>query len=201
MKTIGITGGVGAGKSQLLDYIENHYNCIVLRADLLAHQIKEPGQICYRPLIQMLGEEILDPDGQINKIKMAEKIFHDSSLLKQVNELMHPAVKHVILDTIALEERKGELDFLFVEAALLIEEGYDQILDELWYIYADEIIRRDRLKKTRNYSDEKITQIFAKQKQDTVFRQYCKVIIDNSDTLENAYKQIDQKLEEYLWQM
>lgn len=201
MIVIGITGGVGAGKSEILAYIKEHYNCQVILADEVAHQVEEPGRKCYGELVALLGENILNPDGTIQKAKMAEKIFADKDVLEKVNDIVHPAVKEFIVQEIADRKAEGKLDFLFIEAALLIEDGYGQIVDELWYIYTRTEIRRERLKVSRAYSDEKIDQILQKQLAEEVFRQHCKVVIDNSGRLEEACKQIDEKLEDYLCQI
>lgn len=198
MKVIGITGGVGAGKSALLAYIEAHYNAKIVLADEVAHIVKEPGGVCYEKLVALLSEEVLNEDGTIHKAKMAEKIFASNEVLTQVNALIHPAVKEWILNAIKEEREKGELDFFFVEAALLIEDGYLNIVDEMWYIYAREEVRRERLKASRNYSDEKIASIIKSQLSEEEFRNNCKFVIDNSESLEWAYEQIDKKLGEYL---
>ncbi|MGN0376274.1 MAG: dephospho-CoA kinase [Suilimivivens sp.] len=200
MKVIGITGGVGAGKSAILSYIREKYNCRILLADEAAHQVKEPGQPCYESLVKLLSEEILNEDGTINKLKMAEKIFASDELLLQVNKIIHPAVKELILNAITEEKRNKVHDFFFIEAALLIEGGYLEIVDEMWYIYAREEVRRERLKNSRNYSDEKINSIMESQLKEEEFREHCEVVIDNSDSLTDAYRQIDKKLGEYLWQ-
>lgn len=131
MRTIGITGGVGGGKSQILAYLKSHYNCEVILADEVAHRIKEPGERCYKPLVELLGEEVLAADKRIDKGKMAEKIFRDKSLLEQVNRLMHPMVKEYILEKKERLETEGQIGALFIEAALLIEDGYEEIVDEL----------------------------------------------------------------------
>lgn len=196
MRLIGITGGVGAGKSEVLDWLFAHYNCYILKADEAAHHIKEPGEACYNKLVELLGEEILLPDKRIDKRKMAEKIFAEESLLKQVNAIIHPAVKEYILQKIEEKRSKGKTDYFFLEAALLIEEGYGEILDELWYIRADEKVRRERLKRARGYSDEKIDQILKSQLADEEFCTNCNFVIDNSSDLETAYKQIKEKLGE-----
>lgn len=200
MKVIGITGGVGAGKSALLAYVKERYRCQVILADEVAHLVEMPGQKCYRELVTLLGNEILNPDGTIDKKRMAEKIFADSALLEQVNAIVHPAVKEYILQEIARGRKAGKEDFLFIEAALLIEGGYEKILDELWYIHAQPDVRRSRLKAGRAYSDEKIDRILKEQLSEEEFRQHCRVVIDNSKSLADACRQIDEKLEEYLCQ-
>lgn len=200
MKVIGITGGVGSGKTALLSYIQEKYNCRVILADEAAHKVKEPGQACYDRLVALLSEKVLAEDGTIDKQKMAAQIFESKELLNQVNDIIHPAVKELIQKAIEEELLLGRYDFLFIEAALLIESGYLEILDEIWYIYAGEEVRRDRLKLSRGYSEDKMDAIMSNQLGEEEFRKYCSVVIDNNDVPERAYEQIDRRLEEYLCQ-
>lgn len=200
MKIIGITGGVGAGKSAVLDYLAEKYNCRVIKADLVAHQLEEPGGVCYEPLIALLGEDILDAAGKIDRQKMAARIFADRGLLQKVNDIVHPAVKAYLLSEIAKEKESGRRDFLFIEAALLIEEGYAGIVDELWYIRTDVSVRRQRLKESRGYSEEKIDAILKNQLVEENFLQHCNVVIENNGTLLNVYEQIEKELGEDQWQ-
>lgn len=199
MKIIGITGGVGSGKSMLLEYIKEHYNCCIVLADDVANKLKEPGEACYEPIVALLGRECVGADGHICRNKMAERIFGDRELLQKVNEIIHPAVKAYIVQKISQEKEKGELDFFFLEAALLIECGYENIVEEMWYIYADEAVRRVRLKAGRNYTDEKIDSILKSQLSEEIYRKHCRTVIDNSRELVYAYEQIDKKMGEYLW--
>ena len=194
MKTIGITGGVGCGKSRILEYIKDNYNCRIIIADDVANEIKEPGQMCYQPLIDLLGERILGEDKRIDKKKMASEIFKDENLLQKVNDIIHPAVKDYILDNIEIEKEKGKIDYLFIEAALLIECGYNVYVDEMWYIYAKESVRRERLKNSRGYSDEKIDSIMTAQLSEEGYRKGSDKCIDNSLKFENTVKQIQKLL-------
>lgn len=190
MKIIGITGGVGAGKTQVLSYIDQHYRCRIIRADEAAHLLYEPGQECYDRLVGLLGDTILRLDGSIDKPKMAAAIFGDRALLEGVNKIVHPAVKQYILEQIAYEKEKNEVDYFFIEAALLIEEHYDQIVDELWYIHSDAAVREKRLAENRNYSAQKTADIMKGQLSEEEFRKHCKVVIVNNGDLEETYQQI-----------
>ncbi len=196
MKVIGITGGVGAGKSEVLKLIKGMCSCVIVTADDLARSLEVKGEVCYEPLVALLGKEVLAGDGQIDPKKMAKMIFSDNGgeLLKGVNAIVHPAVKERILSMIEEERAAKEKDWFFIEAALLIEDGYDRIADELWYVYADEDVRRGRLRSSRNYSDEKITDIIQSQSSDEVFRRYCSVVIDNSGDIEDTKKQLEKVL-------
>lgn len=192
MRIIGITGGVGAGKTKVLSYIEAHFSCRVIRADEAAHKLYELGQVCYQKLVALLGQEILSADNTIDKTKMAAVIFGDNALLVEVNSIVHPEVKKYILEQIAFERERGVVAYFFIEAALLIEEHYDQIVDEMWYIHSDVAIREKRLVKSRKYSAQKIAEIMKGQLSEEEFRKYCQVIIINNGDLEETYRQINK---------
>ncbi len=199
MRLIGITGGVGAGKTAVLSYIRQHYKCKIYLADEVAHLIKQKGERCYYRLVELLGEEILEPSGEIDKGKMAEVIFASEDLLEQVNAIVHPEVRFYLLDRICEAAEDDEIELLFIEAALLIEAGYKEIVDEMWYIYAEEEVRRTRLRISRGYSEEKIDQIMEAQLSEEEFRTACDFCVDNSGELSESYKQIREKLEAFTW--
>ena len=146
MHIIGITGGVGAGKTEVLTYIRTQYKCRIILADQVGNEVKKPGTACYEQLVECLSKDVLLENGEIDKNKMAALIFHDQELRKKVNGIIHPAVTDYILWEVRKEKERKELDFFFIEAALLIECGYDRYVDELWYVFADEAVRRERLK-------------------------------------------------------
>lgn len=195
MLTIGITGGVGAGKSLIMDILQNRYGAFVLKADEAAHLLEEPGEDCYNKLLDTFGNGILAKDGHIDKFKFASLIFSDEDKLKAANAIIHPAVRVYIIDAMERERAKGTGIFA-LEAALLIEEHYDEILDELWYIYVPVDIRRQRLKSSRGYTDEKINNIFSSQLPEEVFRKYCRYTVDNSGSVEHTSDQIDALLKD-----
>ncbi len=194
MRFIGITGGIGAGKSEILDYIRRHYQCEIYLADEVAHLVKQPGTEAYRELVDLLGQDVMAGDGSIDKAAMADRIFARPELLERVNDIIHPAVKEYLLKRLERARAEGEAELFFVEAALLIEGGYLALVDEMWYIYADEAVRRERLGRARGYSQEKITQIMARQLTEAHFRKNCDFVIDNSGRLEDSFVQIDRKL-------
>lgn len=198
-KIIGVTGGIGAGKSEILSYIKKHYKCEIYLADEVAHKVKEVGQEAYEPLVELLGKEVLDIDGAIHKERMAQLIFSDANLLQKVNEIVHPAVGKYVKNAIDRARQVQDVELLFIEAALLIEAGYETIVDELWYIYATAETRTKRLMEVRGYSIEKVKSIMEKQLSDEIFRQHADFVIDNSRDLMSAYAQIENRLEGYTW--
>lgn len=203
MITIGVTGGVGSGKSEILKYLKDRYNCRILMSDNAAKDLEQPGGVLYEPLVKLLSEteeasgqrgELLLPNGEIDKQEMAARIFSDPELLKKINELVHPAVNQYILEEIDRERTASEYEFFILESALLIENSYDRNLDSMWYIYCEESVRIERLKRSRGYSDEKIRSIMSRQVSEDVFRSHCDTVIDNTGEFtaeQGAASQVD----------
>ena len=163
MKVIGITGGVGSGKSEVLKFLEQEYGAVVCQMDEVAKQIQKKGTRAFSRIVQEFGEQIVGADGELDRMK---------DILKKKEECC---------------------SYYIVEAALLPEVG-KELCDELWYIYTDEAVRRERLKSSRHYTDEKITRMIASQPVEEVFRKACTVVIDNSGDFEATKRQIGDRL-------
>ncbi|MBQ0059827.1 MAG: dephospho-CoA kinase [Lachnospiraceae bacterium] len=211
---IGITGGVGCGKSTVLNYLSTKYGAEVYRLDEVAKRLQEKGGPLYNGMRELYGDDCLLEDGSLNRRAIAKKMYAVPGLEEQTNDLVHPAVMEEVEEIVASfnerhfgnaegeeEEEIAEDDdvplpkpLLVIEAALLIEAGYAYICDEMWYIYARESVRRDRLKVSRGYDDRLIDGIEAKQLSENVFREHCHFVIDNSDSFEETKKQIDERL-------
>ena len=218
MKTIGITGGVGAGKSTVLDYLQTHCRCRLILTDVMARELQEPERPLYTPVLDLLeqictdlaeqdpvlyaelcreypgetGIRLTNPRGQIDRPLMARLIFRDDASLEKVNALVHPAVIREIEKE--MEQARNSVEppeFFIVESALLVDSGLADIFDSVWYIYCREEVRRERLRASRGYSDERIDSILKSQLPDEVFRARCDVVIDNSGTEEETCRQVE----------
>ena len=130
MKFIGITGGVGAGKSKILEYLASKPGIRVMLADEIAHDLMEPGTECYERLRKCFeDEDIYCGDGHFDRPKLASVIFSDEKKREALNAIVHPAVKEYVKQQAAMEAARGERKLLVLEAALLIEEHYDELCD------------------------------------------------------------------------
>lgn len=196
---IGITGGVGAGKSEILRYLAGKPGVRVMLADEIAHELMEPGTDCYRQLAATFaGEDIFLPEGGFDRNKLAMVLFSSEKKRQCLNGIVHPAVRDYVIQQLQAEREAGKLSVLVLEAALLIEEHYDEICDELWYIDTREEIREARLMASRGYSKEKVRQIIDSQLKEEVYRKYCTRVIDNNGTVEESTKQVDCLLNDVL---
>ncbi|MCR5740194.1 MAG: dephospho-CoA kinase [Lachnospiraceae bacterium] len=201
MKIIGITGGIGGGKSSILNFISSHYISEIYYADEIARELELPGTIVYDRLVSIFGEDILenDPDRAIDKKKFAQVLYSDKANLDRANMIIHPAVENYINEKMRAAVKMRETELFFVEAALLIENGYNDIVDEMWYIYADDETRIRRLMEDRGYSREKAISIMESQLSDKDFRDNSDVIIDNNGDLKTACDQVKARLEGFTW--
>lgn len=191
MKKIGITGGVGSGKSLVLSFLEERYQAAVCQADLVAHEVQRPGEVCYKEVVRVFGEAILNTDGTINRPVLGKIVFADSAKLQKLNEIVHPAVEARICERMAEEAAEGT-ELFILEAALLTKPFYREILDEIWYVHVRDEVRRERLKASRGYTDEKITAMIASQASEEEFRKLCDRVVENSGDFEETKRELEE---------
>ena len=192
MKVIGITGGIGSGKSRVLEYLKS-LGFYVVEADKTAKELMKPGTECYKEIIKAFGEEIVGEGGFLDSVKLAGIVFSDEKELEKLNGIVHPAVKEFIIQDIAAAESRGEKVYA-LEAALLIEDGYKEICDELWYIYANRETRIKRLIEGRSMTEEKIKEVMNNQSSEQYFRENTDYTIDNSGDFRDVAEQINERL-------
>jgi len=194
MKVIGITGGIGSGKSLVANLLKDNYGAHILNTDRIAKEQMEVGGASYELVVDFFGKEILSEDKTINRSKLAEIVFHDKDKLLKLNELTHPKVLAEVQEEILSLKRQGNIPYLIIETALMIESGYDATCDEVWYVYASEEDRRKRLKEDRDYSDEKINSIFASQSSAVAFRKKFNKVIENTGDIGSLKQQVEKLL-------
>jgi len=193
---IGVTGGVGTGKSTILGIIRKEYNAHIIMADDVARYLMDENDgRAFKAVMEYFGDEILDENGNMDREKLSKIVFKDEKKLETINSIVHPLVRQEIIaekdQILAINPER----LVVLEAALLIETGYKEILDELWGVVADKEIRKDRLKKQRGYSDEKSESIIANQISDEEIFANCDFVINNSNDLDDTRKQIVGHLE------
>lgn len=195
MKKIGITGGIGSGKSLVLTFLEQEYGASVYQADLIAHRLQMPGERCYQKIRAYFGEAILLEDGTIDRERLGKIVFEDSRKLEVLNQMVHPSVNAWIQQQMEEEEKKGTRLFV-LEAALLTDPIYREMLDEIWYIHVDSKIRRARLAASRGYSEEKTDSIMASQPAEAEFIECCDRVIENGGEFGETKRQLVAALDE-----
>lgn len=189
MMVLGLTGGVGAGKSRILELFSKDYGAQVIQADLVARKLEDPGQPGLTGLVSLFGTGILQKDGTLDRKGFAERIFGNPEALKRVNALIHPLTWNEIKRQI----RESSADLIVVEAALF-DERSREVCQYLLYVDTQDEIRIQRLMENRGYSRGKCLDIMKNQADRSRFLELADFVIDNSGSLEGSRQQIRQIL-------
>ena len=185
MITIGITGGVGAGKSTVLDFLEEKYQAYVMKADEIGHLV-----------MALFGRQIIKNDKTIDRRQVSDVVFSHPELLEKLNQIIHPAVKQYIREQLAVKKQQGQ-KICVVEAALPLEDHYQEFCDTIWYIHTDEEIRIRRLMENRGYTREKSVSIIASQAPETFFRENADYVVVNNGDFAQTRRQIEEGIRKY----
>ena len=196
MLTIGITGGVGAGKSTVLDFLEEKYQAYVMKADEIGHLVMEPGEECYEPVLALFGKQIIKNDKTIDRRQVSDVVFSHPDMLEKLNQIIHPAVKSYIRRQLKQKEQQG-VKICVVEAALLLEDHYQEFCDTIWYIHTDAEVRIRRLMENRGYTREKSVSIIARQASEEFFRAHADYVVTNNGDLQETWRQIEEGIRQH----
>lgn len=189
MNIIGITGGIGTGKSSVLHYMKEKEQAYVVEADKLAHELMQPGKTVYLKIVESFGKAILDETQIIDRKKLRKVVLQDEKELTRLNHIVHPAVKEEIKRQIHEKQEQGCLLFV-IEAALLLDDGYQEICDEIWMIETKKELRKKRLMETRGYDEETCERFMMNQSDDAFYREHCDHIITNNEDFTKTEAQV-----------
>ncbi len=189
MKVIGITGGVGSGKSVVMNLLKEEYNAYVIFSDNVAHELMQIGGVNYKAIIETFPN-MTDEKGNIDRQKLGAIVFGDEKELQKLNEITHPNVIKELQTRIEKIKEQNNYSFVALEAALLIEDKYKVLYDELWYIYAEQEVRIKRLEEGRGYTREKSISMIKSQRPESDFLEKCDKVIDNSFSIEETKKEL-----------
>ena len=193
---IGITGGIGSGKSVVTSLLRDKFDAAVIDTDTIGHEVMEIGKSAYKKVVEIFGNKVIAEDGSIDRKKLGSLVFDNRELLCKLNDIIHPAVEAEVDKRIA-EFTKKKFKYIALETALLIKVGYNRKCDKVWFVYADKDMRLKRLYDNRGIDKEKAIKIFESQNSEEEFRQIADDVIDNSGSEAETEIQIKNILESY----
>ena len=197
MKVIGLTGGIGAGKSTVTNYLRKQ-GYLVIDADAIAHQITEKGSPALKKIALCFGAEVLYEDGSLNRKKLAAFVFSDEEKKRQLEQLTTVEVVYIIKTQLEDLRKKGKQDIVFVDAPLLFETGADKLTDMVWLVDADMEARSSRVMDRDGTSREAVVSRVQNQMDSSEKKKLSAEIIDNSKGKEELYQQIEYLLMRYV---
>ena len=186
---IGVTGGVGTGKSYVAGYISGRFNGELISADEIAKESYQQGGTCYRAMIEAFGEDILDRNKDIDRPYLARLVFSDPILRSRLNNIIHPYVYKRVQDKLAVTS-----GLIVYEAALPNEARLPELCDEIWFVKASRETRIERMMKNRGYSKDRCEKMLASQLSDAEYQALSNVVIDNEGDLFAPLAQADQEM-------
>ena len=189
MLVIGLTGGIGTGKTEVAKKLQE-LGAQLIEADKLGHLAYQPHSYPWRMVTEKFGTDILGENEEVDRKKLGAIVFSDPSALVILNSIMQPWIADMARELIA-EYRKTQQKVVVLEAAILIEAGWDDLVDEIWVTTAPESQVVDRLGKRNNFSLNDIKARINSQLPEEKRTSRAEVIIENSGDLNDLSNQIE----------
>jgi dephospho-CoA kinase len=189
MLNIGLTGGIGCGKSTVIKILAE-LGATVMDADKIAHSTYAPGGPAYDGVVAAFGREVLAPDGSVDRSKLGPIVFKEPAKLTALTNAVWPATKQRIRDLIAEARAKGERKPIVVEAAILIEANWQSVFDEIWLITAAKDFVIARVERERGLKPEQTEARIKAQLSDDERRKHATLVIENNGTIAQLQEQL-----------
>ena len=193
MYVIGLTGGIGSGKSTVSQMLAEK-GAVVLSADLAGHEVYVPGNPAWQEVVDAFGREVLAADGSIDRKKLGGIVFADEAALRRLNGITHPRMRELMLEKLAREESAGTR-VVVLEAALLFDAGWDDLANEVWVTVAPpELAARRSAERSSLSLDEALARVRAQMSNEERVRR-SDVIIRTDCPLAETRRQVDEAWE------
>ncbi|MDK4240929.1 dephospho-CoA kinase [Corynebacterium pseudodiphtheriticum] len=193
MKIIGLTGGIGSGKSTVARSLQEHGFPIV-DADLIACEIVEPGQPALAELTKEFGEDILNADGSLDRGLLASRAFTNKDTTQRLNNITHPRINQRTQELFD-EARENGAEAVIYDMPLLIDKGLHKDMDATIVVHAAEHVRLERLTTKRGLDVDDVRRRINAQIDDETRKQHADILLDNNGTEEDLTKQIAEAVD------
>lgn len=184
MLVIGLVGGIGSGKS-VASAMLAELGAEVINADLVGHEVYEPGKPGFDAIVAEFGAHVVGEDGRVDRKKLGPIVFADGTRLERLNAIVHPLIRAEIERRVARAREKGEVRAVVVEAAILLEAGWRPLVDQVWVISARREDVVERLATQRGMAASETDARIAKQMTDAERRSVADVVIENVGSLDD----------------
>ena len=178
MLTIGLTGGIGTGKSEVARVLER-LGAVAVDTDRLGHEAYRSGTQCFNEVVRAFGKEVVGADGEIDRKRLGKIVFGDPGRRRELEGIVWARVFETLAERIRVERRKGVAEAVVVEAAVLLEAGWDALCDEVWVVVAPEGEVLRRLTRNGRMSEEDAQARIRAQMTDTRRAERAAAVIRN----------------------
>ncbi|MCB0365143.1 MAG: dephospho-CoA kinase [Bdellovibrionaceae bacterium] len=195
MKWIGLTGGIGTGKSTVAQLLRAR-GCTVVDADQLARQAVAKNSEGFKQVVSLFGTQVLGPDGNLDRSRLGKLVFGDSKRLAELEKIIHPIVRRLALDERDRLAAQG-LPVAFYDVPLLYEKGLETMFDQVVLVYAPESTQIERVMNRDGFSLDEAKQRVASQLAIEEKRRRAQIVLDNSGARELLERQVAELLERF----
>jgi len=195
MKVIGLTGGIGSGKSTVSKFLKE-LGAVIIDADKVGHEAFKSDTELWREVVAAFGRQILKPSGEIDRNKLGEMVFGNPELLSRLNQIMHPRMYALVKAQLEEYRRQG-VRVVVLEAPLLLEAGWASLVGEVWVTVASESTVLRRLQEQVGLSEQQSLARIRSQLPSGERIKQADVVIDTDcslDELRTKVKELWQKL-------
>lgn len=190
---LGLTGGIACGKSTIADLLVRR-GAILIDADQLAREVVEPGSPVLEEVARHFGQAVLKEDGSLDRKRMGEIIFANPGLRKRLEEVLHPPIRRLIQERMTKAEHSHPGRLVVVDIPLLYESGMKDLVSEVMVVYIPKELQLERLMKRDSLTREQVEQRLSAQMPIEEKKGLADFVIDNSGTIEQTERQIDEFL-------
>ena len=195
MKKVGLTGGIGSGKSTVSAYMEKR-GIPVIDADKIAREIVKKGSPVLKELSEAFGHDIIDVEGDLDRKKLASRAFSNAESKNILDRITQKRIYDIAYSRLKKLSLEGKEKMVLIDAPLLFESGLSRLVDEIWVVSADLKTRVERVAERDKISREQISRIAENQLDEEEKEKKADRVLDNSGTKEQLYEQIERLLKE-----
>ncbi len=182
MKVIGLTGGIGSGKSTVARFLAE-LGAVILDADKVGHEALKPGSAVCQQVVNAFGKQIVTASGDIDRAKLGKIVFSDAGALARLNRIMHPPMSGMVKEQLDKYQQEG-VRVVVLEAPLLLEASWQSMVDEVWVTVASEDTVMERIKERSGLPEAEIRARLRSQLSTEERVQYADIVIDTECSLD-----------------
>ena len=197
LKILGITGGIGSGKSSVCLILARH-GARVLDADAVARKVMEPGGLAYDGIIRNFGKGILTGSGSIDRKVLAQKVFGSRDQLDALNRLVHPCVLREMKAAVRVMEITGDPGLVVLDVPIPVKEGFLDLCEEIWVVEAEDELRIRRVMQRSQLSREQVLKRMQAQPSREAYAGMADRIIPNNGSMEELKIRVEKALQSFM---
>ncbi|EGD46055.1 dephospho-CoA kinase [Ruminiclostridium papyrosolvens DSM 2782] len=193
---LGVTGGIGSGKSTVSSILKE-LGAVVIDADVISREVVEPGKMALDELTQEFGKDILDDWGQLNRKELAARVFNDANKLRILNSIVHKYVVQKIQQNVE-EQLLKQTKIIVIDAPIPIKNGFLDLCDEVWTVFAQMEIRVERIMKRNGMTYQEAVSRIKSQISDEEYLSIANKVINNDDDVTTLRQEVESQFKKLL---